>query len=275
MSVLSIEDIKREMGNNIFIYPLKEDHIKGSSVNLTVSKFAWSMSTKKSIYNEETKEVIIAPNDSALIYSNEAIYITNKIGGTYHSKVSLVSQGLGHIGTTLDPQYMGLSLIAIHNHNHTPDGSIKLKVGKSFVSIVFHYLKTPPYAISHNNTPGQIEVLNKYDIKEFSKWSDETDWVKETRKLIQKVKNSDELKLLKASLKEERKQRHKLLLRLLNNPVTKYLVIVCLIIGGYSVTNNLVNYFPTNYVQIQTGYYAACIAFLVATIASDFKKFFE
>lgn len=40
MSVLSIEDIKKEIGKNIFIWPFNEDNIKGNSINLTASKFA-------------------------------------------------------------------------------------------------------------------------------------------------------------------------------------------------------------------------------------------
>ncbi|WP_347489272.1 hypothetical protein ABDB91_18900 [Desulfoscipio sp. XC116] len=273
MSVLSIEDIKCEIGNNLFIYPLKEDNIKGNSVNLTVSKFAWSIQSKKSIYNQETNEVIINPNDSALIYTNEAIYVTNKIGGTYHSKVSLVAQGAGHIGTTLDPQYMGLSLITVHNHH--PKDHIKLKVGSSFVSIVFHYLKTPPYSIAHNNTPGQIGILNGYDIKEFSKWAEERDWANETRKLINKVKNSPELKDLKESLRGERKQRHKLLLRLLDNPIAKYLCFVVLFVGGYYITNYLQNLLPATYDMIQIAYFTASITLFLTTIVSDVKKLLE
>ncbi len=33
----------------------------------------------------------------------EAIWVSRRIGGTYHPRVSLVSKGLGHISTTLDP----------------------------------------------------------------------------------------------------------------------------------------------------------------------------
>jgi|GEM_PF-3321070 len=40
MSVLSIKDIRKEIGTNIFIYPLKIENIKANAINLTVCKFA-------------------------------------------------------------------------------------------------------------------------------------------------------------------------------------------------------------------------------------------
>ncbi|MCX5964280.1 MAG: hypothetical protein NT070_14395 [Cyanobacteria bacterium] len=70
------------------------------------------------------------------IETNESIWVSKKISGTYHSKVALVSKGLSHIGTTLDPEYVGCSLIAIHNHSNQ-DVSLTPEID-TFATLVFH-----------------------------------------------------------------------------------------------------------------------------------------
>ncbi len=47
MTILSDLDIKRELGVNIYVYPYKAKNLKGASYNLTASKLAWNLSTKK------------------------------------------------------------------------------------------------------------------------------------------------------------------------------------------------------------------------------------
>ncbi|MDA0525204.1 hypothetical protein [Methanococcoides alaskense] len=201
MSVLSIKDLKKEIGKNIFIHPLKRENINDNTINLTASKFAWSVSTSHNICEDE-KTIIIPENDTALIYTNEALYVSNKIGGTYHSKVSMVSKGLGHIGTTLDPMYLGLSLIAIHNHSGKP---YKLKVGSTFVSLMFHYLNTPTdNKKRHDNTPGQIELLKEEELDKFNEWSEENNWIKMQGELESEMLNSIQYKELERQNYEDK-----------------------------------------------------------------------
>lgn len=270
MSMLSIEDIKRELGKNIYVYPLEEGNIKDNSINLTASKFAWSLKTKKSIYNAEKDAIEIAPGDTALVYSKEAIYVSNKIGGSYHSKVSLVSSGLGHIGTTLDPEYLGLSLIALHNNS---SDEFSLKKGKSFVSIVFCYLKTATFEKAHNNEAGQTSILQNYnDIREFRAWIDENDWTKNLRKLKYKLKQSSEFEKLKENMKEERK-KHNLWVRLTRSPLAKYLTIV---VGSgfiYLFSYLINNIFKLNWNMDQ--FIVPILAFILSFIAPDIRNKFE
>ena len=40
--MLSIEDIYREVGKNIFICPLNTDNFRDNSIDLTASEFAWN-----------------------------------------------------------------------------------------------------------------------------------------------------------------------------------------------------------------------------------------
>lgn len=270
MSVLSIEDLYREIGKNIFIYPLKIDNIKANTINLTASEYAWSIKSKNNICKDKTK-ILIEPNDTALIYTTEAIYVSNKIGGTYHSKVSLVSSGLGHIGTTLDPEYMGLSLIAVHNHSSS---LYELKVGTTFVSIMFHYLKTPTYTISHNNIPGQTNILQNYeDLNQFEEWAEDNDWVNEKRKLMQKMIESNEYKEMKSYYKNLKSEKNKLLFALLHNSVAKYFLVFIAIPLVYLIYNYINNTFSLglDYVPLAT----AVLASLGLLVTFDLNNYFK
>lgn len=157
MTILSDVDIRREIGGNILIYPFREGYLKGASYNLSASKLAWDLATKTNIYSDQEKAVIIPPNSTAVIETHETIWVSQKIAGTYHSRVSQVSHGTGHIGTTLDPNYIGPSLIAVHNHSKE---SVKIPLeDEPFLTLTFHYLHTPSRKEQHGNSHARRDVL--------------------------------------------------------------------------------------------------------------------
>lgn len=192
MALLSDTDIKKELGRNIFIYPLDLDNLKGSSINLRASKLAWSLSLEKSTFDVSNNEIIIPAHDTVLVETEETLFVTNKISGSYHSRVNLVSKGIGHIGTTLDPEWVGPSLIALHN---TSKLEKRINVGDSIVSIMFYYLKSKSIK-KNTNTAGRPELLNDFRLSDEEKhWLDE-EWRKDSNKLKEKLVNSKEYKKL-------------------------------------------------------------------------------
>ena len=220
--MLSIVDIKRELGKNIYIFPLDISSIKANSIDLHASQYAWSIQTKKSLYNGIDR-IIIPAHDTALIYSKEAIYVSNKIGGTYHSKVRLVSQGLGHIGTTLDAQYIGLSIIAIHNIS---DCSKDILVGSEFVTIIFNYLHSEDYkdTVSHDNPPGHPSLIASFEgISDFLQWEEKNRWCRSKTELYLRMTESEEYKMCKAQFKKEQITFNR---KFWKNKVFKYLFII-------------------------------------------------
>ena len=164
MTVLSDVDIQRKLGKNIIIYPYRNNNLKGASYNLRASKLAWDLSTKQSIYDKSRNRIIIPPRTTALIETYETIWVSQKICGTYHSKVYPVSRGTGHIGTTLDPNYKGLSLIAVHNHSDKEVTFIPEDPEDSFVTLTFHYVYTPSSIEEHGNLSGRRPILSKLGI---------------------------------------------------------------------------------------------------------------
>lgn len=153
--MLSDVDIVKELGKNILIYPFDENNLKGASFNLTASEFAWSITSKHTIVSGD--KIIIPPHDTGIIYTNEVVHITKNISGTFHSRVNDVSNGCGHIGTTLNPGWLGRLLIAITNHTDSP---ISIDVKEPFVTLIFYYLKHKSTNNEDENTRSRGDIIN-------------------------------------------------------------------------------------------------------------------
>ncbi|MBD1918475.1 MULTISPECIES: deoxycytidine triphosphate deaminase [Cyanophyceae] len=238
MSALSNTDIERELiKGNILIYPFNRENIKGASYNFTVGQFAYKIpdtpgGEHEKCYDSIAKEITIPSKSTVIVATDESIWVSPQIAGTYHSKVSLVSKGLGHIGTTLDPTFLGTSFIALHNLSSQP---IKLKRAHTFVSVTFYYLRskaTSRYQEVHDNTParrGMFENMARNDEGDLE-WLRE-DFRKEKEPLERKLKESETYIKLRSSY-----SRWSQNLRLL----LPYLIIIFLIgVGSYLSTSSL------------------------------------
>lgn len=239
--MLGKHDIIKEIGKGICIYPLNENNIKENSVNLSASEFAWS-TTSGEIYEDKNemdknkkfsltqdsnhdnkliiksrdsaviteginKYIILLPLSTTLIETKEVLSLSSYIGGTYHSKVGLVSKGLGHIGTMVGPNFSGDSLIAIHNISKE---LVVIKVGETFVSVVFHYLDTP-YLPINPTTSGHTDKfaeLGLYVPEEQLSVLNE-DWKKKFDDVSSKMCKSEEYKNFIAKAKEEKNKKIK------------------------------------------------------------------
>lgn len=158
--MLSDRDIVKELGKNINIYPFDARCLKGASINLTASKMAWSITTKENVTKDN--QIIIHANDTTLIYTNEIVVISNKLGGTFHSRVNDVSIGCGHIGTTLNPGWFGRLLIAITNHTKK---DVTIKVNDDFVTLVLEYLNNKSSNDEDDNVKSRRDILDKIGIR--------------------------------------------------------------------------------------------------------------
>lgn len=137
-------------------------------------------------------EIEVPPNGTALILTEESVWVSKKITGSYHSKVGVVSLGIGHIGTTLDPGWVGQSLIAVHNHTNDP---IAIPVGSTFVSLMLLYLNTPA-SRANANQAGRPELVNWKGLTHEEHQELEEDWRITEVALRSKLKSSDNHKAL-------------------------------------------------------------------------------
>lgn len=170
---LSDKDIKSLLGKQIYIYPFNDKNLKGGSYNLTASRCAIireEVDNNEGVYKEKLiihgDNIIIPPRKTAIIETNECIHVSRWITGTYHSRVKLVNKGLGHIGTTLDPDYFGVSAIALHNITDEP---IKIKVNDPIATIMFSTLRSLSSG-NNDNMTGHFNELH-YDTNNFVEWN--------------------------------------------------------------------------------------------------------
>ncbi len=213
--MLSRTDIVKELGKGISFYPFSGEKIKGNALNLTVSEYAWTLCSGSiwidssnnaysvpppSLLNEcieyklfekqsaviehkGAKCVVLLPFSTTLIETNEVISLGNNIGGEYNSKVKMVSKGTCHIGTYLEPNYRGHSLIAIHSISPIP---ILLPINSVFAAITFFYLHREVPKSLRGAMGSRFEILSSVGIslseheKDFlsAQWKNDTDEIK-------------------------------------------------------------------------------------------------
>lgn len=240
--MLSKFDIFKELGNGICVYPLILDNIKENSINLCAGEFAWT-TISSDIYVDEkeydknkrfslqpdnthnkkvslekghsailddsknSKYILMLPLSTTLIETQEVLSVSSYIGGTYHSKVGIVSKGIGHIGTMVGPNFSGDSLIAFHN---TSQNLIVIKTGDSFVSVVFHYLNTP-YTYINPTTSGHTDKFSELGLYVSEEQSGilNQDWKKNFNEVNKKMCHSAAYEELQKNLKEQKNKKLK------------------------------------------------------------------
>lgn len=275
--MLSKIDIEKELQvGGINIFPLNLENFKENSINLCVGDYAWTLDEGCIFYDDQSdkfvlekpyeqakkfhfskhdsiicdksdgrKHVILLPQSTTLIQTKETIAVGSNIGGTYHSKVGLVSQGIGHIGTMLGPNFHGLSLIAIHN---VSKNLIELPVGESFVSVVFHYLDTPlPKTLENPTVSGHVDKMAQWGIILSAEEERElnADWRKNLKTVREKMIDSEEYKRFEVRKKEERKRNSSIRSWLTKRNCMLIAGIALLIVVLYIITTSLDAHFNT------------------------------
>ena len=179
--MLSDKNIYDELGKNIFIYPKDHLQVKGNSIDFSASEFAWTYEKDKdgnyAGRNICDGDIIsIPPYTTAYIVTNECVYVTGKIGGTYHSKIGILKKGLSSISTTLDPYYIGQSLIIIYNQS---DGTIDIRKNEPIVSLMFYYLSKPTKKDRINANPAHNDFISKLDASgKYQSYLEKNKWAK-------------------------------------------------------------------------------------------------
>lgn len=107
------------MDSNLVIAPYDDANVKGCGYNLTATEFIYSTRKKRLLTVHKSNQgqtfVKIPARDTVLILSREYIKLSGRLAGAFYSRVQLVSQGFGHISTTLDPCWDGMLLFALNN----------------------------------------------------------------------------------------------------------------------------------------------------------------
>ena len=156
--IITADGILKRLGKHIIIYPFSRKSVKGVGYNLSISKYAWSISRKiELVITAEDGESYfrIQPGETALVETEETVWISPRVAGTFHSKVDKVSEGFSPISTTLDPGWIGPLLIAVTNLTKEER---KLKLGESFVTLIFHTAEKS--RVTTSNPSGRMDRLS-------------------------------------------------------------------------------------------------------------------
>jgi len=152
--MLSDNDFRSKFGKDIAIFPFKKENVEGASIYVTASEYAWSLKTKKKICSNG--EITIPKNDTAIIITQESVYLSENVAGACHSRVRLALRGLGHLGTPMKPGCTGRLLIAIHNHakdeNKEDEGKdVVIGVNEHIAVLMFHKLTSKAEVVDQKN----------------------------------------------------------------------------------------------------------------------------
>ena len=268
--MFSKHDIEKELGKGINILPFIKENIKGNSINLTVSKYAWSLGSgsvvrdaekgfvlqKDSsngsnqsekaiclekgrsavIKNKGTPYVVLLPHTTTIVETNEVIGVDKYIGGTLHSKVGVVAQGVGALGTMLGPNFAGHLMISLHN---ITDEVISIPVNDTFVSIVFHRLDTPSRDKNNPNISGHVDKLSELGISIDGQTREYLlkDWKCSVDTIRDQLTSSDKYKEYKS---QAFKNKCKHFLKYLNlKNIVSALIIMVIVLGGGRLAQHL------------------------------------
>lgn len=137
--MLSDVDIRNELTKGIIIEPFKESSLTAVGYDMKVGEFGFSWNTKKELRIDQQGEFIIGPHDTVLISTYEHIGLSKSFGATVHSRVTLITHGIAHVSTTIDPGWNGRLLVQLHNERPV---AIPIKFGQRFCTVCFHKLES-------------------------------------------------------------------------------------------------------------------------------------
>ncbi|MBG1260578.1 hypothetical protein [Nostoc commune] len=216
MSVLSYQDIIRELGRGILFHPLKPDSVKACDLCLTASEYAYAIGQQKRLTIEtesnqdqpgkEKKFFYIPPRDTALVWTDESVWLSNRFRGPLYSVVELVSEGLGHIGTRVNPCWTGVLCIALHNVSDKPIRINVRDVKRPIAYLAIEKLSSKYSSNRNSDISARLDLLrgrpNRHEIDDFFNQK-ELRWMKDDKDLLKKLMlESDEYKELRKDFKD-------------------------------------------------------------------------
>ncbi len=177
--MFSRDDFKKAIvEGHLKIIPYEEKNLTGIGYNLSTTNFAFSINQGLllKIYTDTTNEgyihyVKVPENDTVLFFSKEFLETDNTIAGTFHSKVSRVCQGFGHVSTTLDPMWKGQLIIAVNNPTNK---SIRFDLDKNNGNIFTLLIDKLDSNVTgknvHDNNRGRCDLLLSHFAGEEPSW---------------------------------------------------------------------------------------------------------
>jgi deoxycytidine triphosphate deaminase len=143
----------------LVISPYDEDSMTAIGYDLRVGSDYYTLAKKGANHATDGAPIILLPNSTTLISTLENIQMPkNRLyAGLIESKVKKVSLGLSHISTTIDPDWSGHLLIAVHNHTSE---KIELEYKDKFCTIIFVKNNAAPKKTSRHSG-GRADIITE------------------------------------------------------------------------------------------------------------------
>lgn len=172
---LSKNDIISECNKagGLKILPFHPQYLKNASYDVSPTIVAMSTKTGmlETVYWDKKYPykyyIYVKAKDTVLSVTREFISVPSNIAGSVVSRVSSVSEGFGHVSTSIDPNWKGALLIALGNPTNKP---IKIYVGGSsaesesnnpLATVSFYYLETPCTDVDIGYSGMRFDLLEK------------------------------------------------------------------------------------------------------------------
>jgi deoxycytidine triphosphate deaminase len=203
MSILSEREIISELGRGILFYPLKENSIKPCSLCLTASEYAYAIRRQKCLEVKQDKQgkfFLLPPNDTILIWTDESIWLSQYFCATLHSRVEIVSLGIGHIGTRINPSWIGVLCIPFNNYFNKPVRIDIQNSQKPIAYLIIHKLRNKSSTTSNIDRSGRLDIIAlKPKSDKIIKWlvNPENLWMTDREKLKQVLEKTKQYKEIK------------------------------------------------------------------------------
>lgn len=169
MTVLSERELTGQLGKGILLHPLKPETIKACNICLTASEYAYAIGKDERLPiqtqvnpnnpSEEKKYFEIPPKDTTLVWTDESIWLSSYLCSTIHSRVDLASKGIGHIGTRVNPWWIGVLCIAFHNLSDSPRRIYVKDTTEPIAYLMVHRLSSKSSIKSNMDTAARLDVL--------------------------------------------------------------------------------------------------------------------
>lgn len=133
--IISTEEAWTEM-LKLHIYPFSEESLTPVGYDLRVGYRCTSTIRGETIELKPGDKIKILPGDTCLITTLETVDMPKdrSLSGLIVSSVTMVSKGLSHVSTSIDPDWYGQLMIVMHNH---ASSSVELEVGNRLCTVVF------------------------------------------------------------------------------------------------------------------------------------------
>jgi deoxycytidine triphosphate deaminase len=127
---------KRIKSRDLKISPLTEANITGVGYDVTCSDIILLREHGETRRAFPKNDHIHVPAGALLlVMTKEFVALSSRVVGTIHSSVPVVSAGMSHISTTIDPNWYGRLLLAFTN---TSSSEVALPLSAPIATIVFH-----------------------------------------------------------------------------------------------------------------------------------------